>query len=142
AQCKSDILALQQDINNNKLNIHVNNLNFKKLLAMVDSVKIIDPALLNNMLLNMEDAISTTTFTKSLILVNQNNEVMSLYHSYYETYNAWAFPWAFDINGVRGMSNAIEIPRFIREVFPSFLESPYKIAALRTLVKKCYMSPK
>ncbi len=49
---------------------------------------------------------------------------------------------AFDINGVRGMSNDIGIPRFIREVFPSFLEDPDKIAALRTLVKKRYMSPK
>lgn len=142
AQCKNDILALQQDINNNKLNIHVNNLDFKKLLAMVDSVKTIDPASLNNMLLNMEDIISTTSFTKSLILVNRHNEMMTLYHSYYETYTPWAFPWEFSINGVRGMSNAIEIPRFIREVFPSFLGNPDKIAALHTLVKKRYMSQK
>ncbi|WP_436485219.1 hypothetical protein [Chitinophaga sp. ARDCPP14] len=142
AQCKSDILTFKRDINNNKLNIYANNLNFEKLLSIVDSVKNIDPALLNNMLLNMEDIVSTTSFTKGLILVNQKDEVMSLYHGYYETYNPWLFPWRFHINGVHGMSNAIEISEFIRKVYPSFLSRPDKITALRTIVKNLYMIAK
>jgi hypothetical protein len=64
---------------------------------------------------------------------------MSLFHSYYKSYNTWLFPWTFDIDGIRVMSNAIEISEFIRKVYPSFLSQPDKITALRTIVKKLYM---
>ena len=114
----------------------VNNLDFSKLISLVDSVKTVDQNVLNDALLSSEFW-STTSFSAKIKLVNTNNEVLEIKSIYYEA-NAFYFPWSMELNGVVSTNTAIEINRFLKDVFPNFLDSSNKVDLIQNIVKELY----
>jgi general stress protein 26 len=142
-QCRKDILAFQASLNKQKggkepgFAFHRNNLDFNRLLSLVDSIRYIDAKTLNVYLRNLSDIWSTTTNWKKMQLINNDNEVLSITSNYYEP-NAFYFPWTVSLNGYTISTNNIIINRFFEEVYPSFLNGPKKVNVLHTLVKNLY----
>ncbi|HYE54456.1 MAG TPA: hypothetical protein VD996_06415 [Chitinophagaceae bacterium] len=143
-EVKRNILALQKSINNKKeketlFTFHRNNLDFQRLLSLVDSVQHIEPQTLDASLRNLNKGWSTTTNWKKIELVNYNNEVLTISSNYYEP-NAFYFPWTVSLNGFSVITTNIEINRFIANVYPTFLQNDKarKTEVLQTIVKDLY----
>lgn len=147
-QCKKDILAFQQRLLKNdkrkereKEDDFVfgrNNLDFNRLLHLVDSVKYLDTNVVYAFMMGYNYIYSTTTNWKKLEFVNNDNEVLSITSSYSGFPNAFHFPWQVSLNGYNTISIDIEINRFIDKVYPSFLQGESKVKVLHELVKKLY----
>lgn len=114
-----------------------NNLDFDRLLNLVDSVRYIDTARLNTILLNLSEMWSTTTDFTGFTLVNNNNEELTFASNYYEP-NPFYFPWSISLNGCVVGSTSMVINNFIKEVYPNFLDEKNKVAVLHTIVKRLY----
>lgn len=144
-QCKKDILEFQQRLSkNNKksregdFTFYRNNLDFDRLLNLVDSVKYLDTNRVFAFLMNFDRFFSTTTNWKTIEIVNNNNEVLSVTYSYSGFPNAFHFPWQVSLNGYSTVSIDININRFIEKVYPSFLSGTGKVKVLHELVKLLY----
>jgi hypothetical protein len=147
-QCKDDIVDFKASLesqeikkrrkeNNTKFYFLRNNIDFNRLLTMVDSIKYLDKERLNNMLFNLSDLWSTTTNWKQFQLINNKNEVMTIVSRYYEP-NAFYFPWQVTLNGYSVATTNIEINNFLKKVYPAFLGKGDRVAVLHTLVRKLY----
>lgn len=150
-QCKKDILEFKKWVelpaekSKRKLSergttaFHMerNNLDFDRLLNLVDSVKYIDTARLNNVLLNLSEMWSTTTDFTGFTLVNNKNEELTFNSNYYEP-NAFYFPWSISLNGCTVGSTSMVINNFIKQVYPNFLDEKNKVVVLHTIVKRLY----
>lgn len=147
ASATKDILAFKTSLeskenkNDNKnkgaFNFHRNNIDFDRLLRLVDSVKYIDPTLLNHTLTFLSDIYSTTTNSKTIEFVNNENEVLTITSHYYEP-NAFYLPWKVQLNGRKISTIDMNIYRFVKRVYPSFLAGPEKVEVLHALVKAMY----
>lgn len=144
-QCKKDILEFQQRIlkNNKKsreddFTFYRNNLNFNRLLNLVDSIKYLDTNKVFAFLMEFNGFFSTTTNWKTVELVNNDNEVLSVSNTYSGFPNAFHFPWQVSLNGYTTVSIDININRFIEKVYPSFLPGSGKVKVLHELVKRLY----
>lgn len=115
-----------------------NNLDFPTLIALVDSVKTIDPAILNKALSSYE-MVSTTSFSAGIRLVNTNREELEIRTIYYEP-DAFYFPWRITLNGSVSTSMAIEINKFLNQVFPQLLDYSSKVTTIQHLVRELYWS--
>jgi hypothetical protein len=120
-------------------NFNENNLDFARLLALVDSIKTLDQKTLNYCLLSWSDLWSTTSQWAMVALVNERDEKLVIKNSYYMA-NPFYFPWKIELNGSVTNNNAIDINRFIAEVYPNFLDSSDKVKVLQQFVKLLYKS--
>jgi len=147
-QCKNDILEFKASLesqetkkrkkeSNTKFYFLKNNLDFSRLLAIVDSIKYLDSERLNSMLINLTDLWSTTTNWKQFQLINNKNEVITITSRYYES-NAFYLPWVVRLNGYSVTTTNMAINNFLKKVYPDFLGNGDKVAVLHALVKKIY----
>ncbi|TAL45505.1 MAG: hypothetical protein EPN92_07455 [Chitinophagaceae bacterium] len=142
-QCKKDILDFKSSLvsakrsKETKFYFNKNNIDFERLISLVDSIKSLGVQLLNQSLFNLSNMWSTTTFWKKIQLVNNNNETLSIISRYYEP-NAFYFPWTVSLNGYSITTTNIEIIKFLERVYPSFLSENDRIDILYTLVKNLY----
>lgn len=145
AQCREDIRAFQSSLQQSgkkktetAFSFPRNNLDFDRLLALVDSVKTIEPGVLSSVLIKINNAMwSTTTNWKKLELVNDKNERLTLSSEYYIP-NAFYSPWIINLNGIGVASPGTPIIRFIEKTYPAFLEKLDKVQVLHYLVKQLY----
>ncbi len=142
-KCKKDILKFKLFVegktknNESTFDFDKNNIDFNRLISLVDSVKTIDNYLLNSYLSQLSDMWSTTTNWTAISFINGNGEVMRIQASYYES-NAFYFPWQLSLKGINYTSNNIEINRFINTANPDFLENKNKMPVLYRIVKNLY----
>ncbi|MCS3797793.1 WD40/YVTN/BNR-like repeat-containing protein [Niastella sp. OAS944] len=144
-QCKKDILEFQQRLSkDNKksreddFTFYRNNLDFDRLLNLVDSIKYLDTNRVFAFLMGFDRFFSTTTNWKTIELVNNDNEVLSVSYTYSSFPNVFHFPWQVSLNGYSTVSIDININRFIEKVYPSFLPGSGKVKVLHELVKRLY----
>ncbi|MFT3677762.1 MAG: hypothetical protein QM781_17855 [Chitinophagaceae bacterium] len=145
AQCREDIRAFQSSLQQSgkkkmetAFSFPRNNLDFDRLLALVDSVKTIEPALLWTLLIKINNGLwSTTTNWKKLELVNDKNEKFTLTSEYFIP-NAFYSPWTITLNGITVTSPGIPIIRFIEKTYPAFPGKLDKVPVLHYLVKELY----
>jgi hypothetical protein len=147
SQCKKDILAFQRHLlkddkrKERKEDDFVfgrNNLDFNRLLHLVDSIKYLDTNVVYAFLIDYDRIFSTTTNWKTIEFVNYDNEVLSISHTYSGFPNSFHFPWQVSLNGYNTVSIDININRFIDKVYPSFLQGESKVKVLYELVKRIY----
>lgn len=144
-QCRQDIRAFQSSLQQSgkkkketAFSFPRNNLDFDRLLSLVDSVKIIEPAVLWALLIKINNAMwSTTTNWKKIELVNDKNETLTLTSEYYIP-NVFYSPWIITLNGITVVSPGIPIIRFVEKTYPAFLEKLDKVQVLHYLVKELY----
>ena len=145
AKCKRDILAFRRSIEAGEkekvtpFHLFKNNLDFPRLLTLVDSVRYVDKAALDHVLNNPYEIISTSSTTVNLQLVNSRGEKLTLLHNYSEGPSAYYFPWTMSLDGLRLQSTAIGIYDFMRTAYPAFLNSPDKMPILYAIVKQMYL---
>ncbi|MEO7487485.1 MAG: hypothetical protein ABIU77_10305 [Ferruginibacter sp.] len=143
AECRKNILDFKKSVesNNNKksmaFQLNENNLDFSKLLALVDSVKGLDSSTLNNILFNLTDGWSTTTDYVSINFINSDGNIMNITSQYYNP-NSLYFPWSITVSGYTVIGNWIEINHLADDVYPNFLGSKNKVDVLQTIVKRLY----
>ena len=144
--CKRHILEFKKNLENKSdtkktkegsFAIHENNINFEKLIALVDSIKTLDKNVLNQHFLYLSDVVVTSGTWAQIALVNTKNERLIIKYNYYRP-NAFYFPWRIQLNGSQSINTAIEINRFVTDVFPDFLKTPNKVELLHQLVKYLY----
>lgn len=141
-QCKQDILDFKESLQSKKkkatkFSFYKNNIDFDRLLSLVDSIKYLDPQRLNKSLYDLEDVWSTTTFWTGFQLINNKSEVLSVTSRYYGG-NSFYFPWIISLNGYSFTTTNIEVNRFLEKVYPSFLGEKDPVAVLHILVQKLY----
>jgi hypothetical protein len=145
-QCKKDILEFQKyQLQPKKkkepaFQFAVNNLDFSRLLNLVDSVKNIGNKELAGYLTRLSGFWSTTSFWKSIELINEKNEKLTL-NSNYCSENPFYMPWNISLNGYTMVSTDFEINRFIENIYPGFLSKEGRVLVLHGLVKKLYQAP-
>jgi hypothetical protein len=143
-QCKKDILEFKESLGSTKkrkketkFTYYENNIDFDRLLSVVDSIKLLDAERLNQLLTSPADFWSTTSFWTGFKLVNNKNQTLSVTSRYYAS-NAFYFPWIVHLDGYTFATTNIEINKFVERVYPSFLEDKDRMDVLYTLVKKNY----
>lgn len=143
--CKKNIRKFKKDLeakkdleeNEGSFTINDKNPNFERLIALVDSIKTLDKSLLNKHLLFLNDVISTGGTWARVVLVNTNNERLVIENNS-NGHNTFYFPWQVQLNGSKSINSAIEINKFVADVYPDFLSSPSKVELLQQLVKFLY----
>lgn len=148
-ECKRDILAYKMFLESGPdekrasehekegaFYISVNNLDFNKLIALVDSVKTVDQQVLNNYLAS-PGLWSTSRKWVNITLVNEDNEELEIEHMSSKP-TAFYFPWRITLNGVTSTTMSIEVNRFLNSVFPDFLDCKDRVAVMQGIVKELY----
>ncbi|MBO9199322.1 MULTISPECIES: WD40/YVTN/BNR-like repeat-containing protein [Niastella] len=147
--CKRNILTFKTFLESNQgkkkvdreekegtFTFYVNNLDFNKLIALVDSVKTIDQAVLYNYFM-FSGLWSTTSLWARVLLVNADNEVLEIKSTFYKP-AAFYFPWVISVNGTTSATMSIEINKFLYSVFPGFLDAGKRVDIIQDLVKELY----
>jgi hypothetical protein len=112
------------------------NLDFTKLITLVDSVKTINPELLNWYFITQKNN-STIHYRFTMKLVNNKGEELEIKNEDYYS-NGFYCPWQINLNSLHSVSTAIEINRFIRDVYPGFLRNEKRIDLIQELAKLLY----
>jgi hypothetical protein len=142
--CKSGIVSFQKSLNSKKKRrensfwFSQNNIDFQRLVSLVDSVRNIDSAFLNQQLNELGNIWSTTTNWIRIELLNSEGKVLSISNSYTRA-NAFHFPWIVNIDGYLFTTTNPQINKFIKQVYPSFLDNADRGEVLNTLVKALYL---
>jgi hypothetical protein len=141
-QCRNDIRVFKASLQKAKgketsFTFHQNNIDFDRLLRLVDSIKYIDVEDLYKSLTNLTGLWSTTTDWKKMELINNNKAVLTISSNYYAP-NAYYFPWSVSLNGYTVFTTSMEINRFIQQIYPAFLAGPQRVKVLHTLLKSIY----
>lgn len=116
------------------------NINFEKMLALVDSVRTIDPGYLNEFFWDAIALYEKERWSNSwprVELVNTKNEVLEI-KSFYDIPWTFYFPWDIKLNGKYFINTAIEINDFLHSVFPRFLEPCDRVKLIQDLVIDLY----
>jgi hypothetical protein len=145
--CRKGIIEFKNSIEQKKVKtrklekggfeFYKNNLDFDRLLALVDSIKNIDSTLLYNTLMGLSQNWSTTSNWQTIKFENRNHQLLTIINTYYEP-NAFGFPWTINIDGFTCFTTCIDINLFIKKVYPLFLDDSRKVDVLYTLVKRMY----
>jgi hypothetical protein len=114
----------------------VNNLDFNKLISLVDSVKTVEQTVLTSYLISSE-LWSTTSFWAKIVLINADDEQLEIKNTYYEP-TAFYFPWVISVKGTTSTTTSIEINRFLNSVFPRFLDCDNRVNVIQGIVKELY----
>lgn len=147
-QCKKDIQKFRESFSkgNKKskrsedgFDFNRNNLDFDRLLSLVDSIQQMDNKRIYKLLIHLRHSAGSRFVTRSIRFVNNNNEVLHIYSTYSGFPRAFYFPWYIEVNGCEVKSVDASIIRFIEKGYPGFLKSsPGKMELLYTLVKMLY----
>lgn len=114
-----------------------NNIDFNKLLQLVDSIPNIRPEILNYCLSNTEGGWSTTTNWISFQLINSKNEVLYVTHNNYFN-KGIHLPWTINLKGHQIQSTDYTINQFLYKVYPEFAEKKNNYSFLYQLIKILY----
>lgn len=113
------------------------NLDFPRLLALVDSVKTIDQRVLDRYFAFYD--FKQGNLWARIIFVNANNEMLEIENISYGIPSPFYFPWVIKLNGARSVNSTGEINRFLQTVFPNFLDHPTsRVEVIQGLVKYLY----
>lgn len=150
--CRKNILAFQKYIEGNPVlpsyheyegeeegtfRFFVNNLDFDKLIALVDSVKAIKPDVISKYFYSSQYYKNNNSL--QFVLVNNNNEELEIKASNSSYYTPYCFPWYISLNGSHMPNRTIEINRFLKAIYPEFLVRAGKVRILQFLVKQLYI---
>lgn len=144
-QCKEDILAFKNAVSGEKnkkkketrFSFRRNNLDFDRLLTLVDSVKALSPARLNTLLDNLSEIVSTTSNWTSIAFTNAKGQKLVLTHYYYEP-NSIMFPWTVYLNGFSINVKSPLITDLVKKVYPALIQKKDNLDVLYRLVKQMY----
>lgn len=143
-QCRKDILEFQaslskKDHKETSFIFNRNNLDFKRLLSLVDSIKYMDTSMVAGCLMyhNHYFFDNTMTYAKKIELLNNNNEVLSIV-GYDNKPDGFYLRWSITLNGYTIHPVDLNINSFIKKIYPSFLDGPNKVGVLYTFVKMLY----
>jgi hypothetical protein len=142
SRLRKDILHYIDAVKNNKefnngFAMYRNNLDYDRLLSLVDSVNYIKPEKLHQCLLHLEELVSTSSTWKSVIFVNYKNQKLKISATYYGA-TPYYFPWSVDLEGYRFRTTNAAINKFLQKVYPAFIKDENKMAVLYSLVKQIY----
>jgi hypothetical protein len=135
-QCKKDILDYRA---NKRFAFYVwdkANVNFDRLINMVDSVKNISPEKLNTYLYHIEEIIATFSRGIGIKFKNEEGQELFLGSSHASKANTFGFPWNLYLNGYTIKGNWLELSTLLQKIYPSLLPKADKIKILHSLVKK------
>ena len=142
-RCKSDILSFKKAIERNEKDgktpfwMNQNNLDFTRLINLVDSVKYLDSATLNKILNIPAGNWSTTTNWAKIKFVNSAGNTLEVQNQFYDpSFNSYV--WKIKLNGYEKSINTIEINRFIKNTYPSFIDSYQHRDLMNKIVKAIY----
>jgi hypothetical protein len=147
-QCKKDIQAFQKSFSKDKGKKHKineegfvfarNNLDFDRLLSLVDSIQHMDTSQVYDLLISLSHYRSTRTNSRTISFVNNDNETFFISNSYGGPPEFY-FPWHIELNGVRIKTADININRFVEKVYPAFFnDAPGKMELLYEFVRMLY----
>lgn len=145
--CKKHILQFKAMLDGNKsaeelrkcpFTFNVNNLDFVKLLSLVDSIGRISPATIDDYLQGHHYNFSTDEDYIDIEMINTDGKGLLIHYLYYNGKQPFFFAWRIELNGLRSYSTDIEINRFFNDVFPDLLHKEGKVDLLQELVKFVY----
>lgn len=116
------------------------NLNFDKLLALVDTVRTIAPEYLNKFFWEACIRYEKDSWLVSwprVKLVNAKDEVLEIRNGYDEPKTLY-FPWGIELKGLYFNCYAFEINAFLNSAFPQFLGDSKRVVLIQELVKDLY----
>jgi hypothetical protein len=145
-QCKKDIQAFRElksddkkDGNEEGFVFARNNLDFDRLLNLVDTIQHMNSSEVYDLLMSISHFRGTRISCRTIRFVDNDNEELSVTNSYSGLPDAFYFPWHLELNGVKIKSADININRFIEKVYPAFLkDSPGRMELLYEFVKMLY----
>ncbi|AEW02112.1 hypothetical protein A4D02_08845 [Niastella koreensis] len=114
----------------------IENPDFTKLMALVDSVKTMSPELTNWYFLMQENS-STIHNWYDIKFVNSNGEELKFNNEEYYS-NGFYCPWQVKLNDLYSVSTAYEIRQFIKDVYPGFLKEENRARLIQGLVRVLY----
>ncbi len=141
-KCKDDILAFEKSLGANKkqrqtsFQFQQNNLDFPRMLSLVDSLNTVDSAFLNDQLIPLDAFVSTTTNWIKIELLNNDGNIMSI--SSYRFPTTFNYPWIVAIDGYRFQTTNSKINKFITNAYPLLAGKTNRMELLYTLVKAMY----
>ncbi|NIG52052.1 hypothetical protein [Chitinophaga sp. Cy-1792] len=144
AQCKKDISEFnrKRDYSEKRgaatFYMEENNLDFAKLISLVDSIATLDDATLGKTIMRGAEGWSTTTNWTAITLVNDAGEMITIQHAYYEAPNAMFLPCRLSFNGEGIVSTTPEIARFLYQNCPSLIKEKSRMQLMHNIVKDLY----
>lgn len=114
---------------------NIKNPDFSQLMAFVDSVKTMSPELLHRYFLRETDLLIHYRFT--IKLENNGGKELEFKSDDYTSLGFYC-PWEMKMNNFYSVNTAVEINRFIKDVYPDFLRDENRAAIIQGLVKLLY----
>ena len=114
---------------------NIKNPDFEKLMELVDSVKTMSPELLSRYFLREKDLLIHYRFT--IKLVNNGGKELEFKSDDYTSLGFYC-PWEMKMSDLYSINTAVEINRFIKDVYPAFLQKENRVAIIQGLVKLLY----
>ncbi|MBC9913052.1 WD40/YVTN/BNR-like repeat-containing protein [Chitinophaga varians] len=143
-RCKKDIQTFRADrktedkFGGTSFYIGQNNVDFDKLISLVDSIGTLDSVAVGEILRNSNNFGSTTTDWMSVTLVNDNSAVLQIHYTYYQQPNAMRLPCALFFNDETLAAFTPEITRFLEKNCPSLMKDRNRMPLLYDMVKYLY----
>lgn len=118
--------------------IREENVDFDRLVTLVDRIAIMDSLTLETALQEQANRdISTTSYWVKIELQDKQNNVLEITHRYYHA-SPFCVPWQLTMRGAKKESMDLAITRFIQTYCPALIPSNNKVPFLHTLVKQMY----
>lgn len=151
-RCKKDIRHYQQGETSKKKKkkssrfedtddrffFNKNKLDFDRLVALVDSIPVVDSLTLEHALLEQaRQFISTTSNWIKIELKDNQNNILEITHRYYSV-NSFCLPWKLEIRNATTTSMDLEITRFMQTYCPGLIPGSNKVPLLHSLVRMMY----
>jgi hypothetical protein len=146
-QCRKDILSYKQFVARKQhkedeprpvFQFHQNNIDFDRLIALVDSIPTVDSLTLETVMWDHSlEFYSDSRKTITITLKDSQNNMLEITQEY-SGQNSLCLTWFLEIRGVSTRSVDADINRFIQTYCPSLLPKPNDVNFLHTLVKTMY----
>lgn len=143
-QCRRDIIRFRSYISRKRKSekepafyMTANNIDFDRLLALVDTIKTLETDKLNMMLGNLESYWSTTTNWRGVEFINAAGQKLMIINRSFQA-NSLLFPWTVQLNGYSINVNSIAVTNFIKSTYPGLIGKNNRVDILHQLVKQLY----
>lgn len=141
-QCRKNIREFEQAIATGKKKktafyMWQNNIDFERLLSLLDTIKSLDKKRLNVYLSNLTEMWSTTSYTKSIELKNKEGRLLAISSRFYSS-NAFYVPWTITLDGYSVSTTHLAVYWFLKRTWPAFLEDDNKVDVLHILLRRLY----